>query len=87
MLEILNETIEKIVLTRREDEGNLKDEDILHQIYENPSCFENESNQNIREKAEKLKALEQYFRREKVSEMTVENEGAIKAESSSENFN
>ena len=88
LVEILNETIKSIVLTRREDEGNLKDEDILHQIYKNPSCFENESNQNIREKAEKLKALEEYFLRKKASEIIVEmkDEGAIQSESSSENF-
>lgn len=88
LVEILNETIKRIVLTRREDEGNLKDEDILHQIYKNPSCFENESNQNIREKAEKLKALEEYFLRKKASEIIVEmkDEGAIQSDSSSENF-
>ena len=78
---------EWIVLTRREDKGNLQDEDILHQIYKNPSCFENESNQNIRVKAKELKALEEYFQREKVSERTVENEGTIQSESRSENCN
>lgn len=73
----MNEAIERIVLSRgveEMDNPNGDSEDVLHQIYTNPAYLENESNEKIREEAEKLNALDMYFKRDKFKDITVEHE-------------
>ena len=75
LLRIMNEAIERIVLSRGVEEmDNPNGEDVLHQIYTNPAYLENESIEKIREEAEKLNALDKYFKRDKFKDITVEHE-------------
>ena len=75
LLRIMNEAIERIVLSLGVEEmDNPNGEDVLHQIYTNPAYLENESNEKIREEAEKLNALDMNFKRDKFKDIILEHE-------------